>query len=250
MKDNIVNRFLPLDQLSSMQINQYHHAISKAFPPIISESQVIKQNWPKLEAYFPQYQRFLLSTDNHIIGFMNTVPFQFNAALNDLPERGWDWMLEKGIADFENERTPNYLGGLQVIVRKEYQQMGYSKNILDHVKSLTKASDFLHLVIPIRPTKKHEFPQMPMATYLNLMDDDKIYDPWIRTHINSGAQLIKVCGESMTMKGDVKFWESMLDQKLSKSGKYQLKGALELITVDIENNTGQYVEPNIWIKYN
>ena len=245
-----MNKFLKLNRLNTAQKAQYNDAISKAFPQIILESQVIKKNWPKLENYFPEYQLFLISKNGQLIGFINAIPFQFQDSLNELPENGWDWMFEKGITDFENNIEPNYLGGLQVIVRSEYQKLGYSKQILNHVKNNFRSSNFLNLVIPIRPIKKHEFPKMPMLTYLSLKYKDEIYDPWIRTHLNGGAQLIKICKRSMTMKGNIEFWETMLNRKINKSGKYQLKGALELITIDLENNTGEYVEPNIWIKYN
>ena len=43
---------------------------------------------------------------------MNTIPFQFEKPLNELPDNGWDWMFEKGISDFEKNIKPNYLGAL------------------------------------------------------------------------------------------------------------------------------------------
>lgn len=242
-------KFLSLDKLSAIQKTQYHNAISKAFPQIISESQVIKRNWTKLENYFPEYQKLLISEDNQLIGFINTIPFQFNKPLSQLPATGWDWMFEKGITDFENNNTPNYLGGLQVIVRSKYQKLGYSQQILQHAKALFKCSNLLNLVIPIRPTKKHEYPKMSMAAYLQLKENNTMYDPWIRTHVRGGAKIIKVCEQSMTMTGDIGFWESILDTKIEVSGKYPLTGALSLISIDLEHNLGQYIEPNIWIKY-
>jgi len=244
-----VNRFLDYTDLNSNLKDQYNVAISKAFPQIISESEVIKSNWPKLENYFPQYQKFLVTETNQLIGFINSIPFQFNEPLDQLPAEGWDWMFEKGIYDFENHNEPNYLGGLQVIIPKKFQGLGYSKQILNHAKTVFKANNFLNLIIPIRPIKKREFPEMPMSTYMHLTENGEIFDPWIRTHLKGGAELLKVCERSMTMEGDIKFWESMLDQNITKSGKYELQGALELIKVDLENNKGQYIEPNIWIKY-
>lgn len=245
----MANKFVNLKLLNKAQISQYRHAITKAFPQIISESQVIKNNWTKLETYFPEYQHFLLSNKGDLIGFINTIPFHFQNALSKLPDNGWDWMFEKGINDYEHNIEPNNLGGLQVIVRSKFKKQGYSKEILNFAKTHLHSSRFENLIIPIRPTRKHEFPQMTMASYLELKQQDKIYDPWIRTHVKSGAEIIKICSKSMTMKGDLMFWESMLNRKIDKSGNYKLKGALELVSIDLENNTGQYVEPNIWIKY-
>lgn len=236
--------------LSTAQRNQYNRAILDAFPRIISESEIIKKFWSRLESYFPEYQQYLISEKDELIGFMNAVPFQFGSSLGELPDSGWDWMIEKGISDFENNIVPNYLGGLQVIVRKEYQKCGYSKTILAHAKSVLKTYNLVNLIIPIRPTRKHEYPSMAMSDYVKLRANNKIFDPWIRTHVRGGAEIVKVCNRSMTMSGDVKFWESMLNKRILKSGKYNLEGALDLISIDLENDVGQYIEPNIWIKYN
>ena len=244
-----MNKFIRFDSLTQIQKDQYKKAISNAFPSIIGESQVIKNYWPKLEEYFPEYQLFLISDSGELIGFMNMLPFQFGEELNQLPDRGWDWMFTKGIKDFDNKIKANYLGGLQVIVRRKYKSQGYSKIILNHVKQIVAKSKFSNLVIPIRPIFKHKFPMMSMSEYLSLKNGNEVYDPWIRTHLNGGADVIKVCNESMIMKGDIKFWEAMFNRKIITSGQYELTGALSLITINIERDSGRYVEPNIWIKY-
>jgi GNAT superfamily N-acetyltransferase len=244
-----MHKFITLNTISQRQAIQYREAIGRAFPPIIGESAVIKKYWSRLEENLSEYQIMLLADDGELIGFMNTVPFYFNEGLDQLPDRGWDWMLTKGMKDYQSEIAPNYLGGLQVIVRKKFQGQGYSKVILRYAKKFVDESIFENLVIPIRPIYKHRFPTMPMTKYMNLKDENIIYDPWIRTHINGGAEVIKVCEQSMIMKGDIKFWESMLNKRISKSGQYPLSGALSLIDIDVENDSGQYVEANIWIKY-
>jgi len=244
-----LSTFVSFNQLTPSQTDQYYDAISKAFPTILSKSEVIKTYWSRLEKYFPAYQLYLLAADGDLIGFINTVPFHFSNHLSDLPDSGWDWMLTKGIADFENSLSPNLLGGLQVIVRDKYQKAGYSKRILNYAKQIYKSSNFSNLVIPIRPTKKHTFPEMPMADYLNKKEENEIFDPWVRTHVKGGAEIIKVCNQSMSVRGDIPFWETILDKKIYKSGSYKLDGALELINIDIQNNMGEYIEPNIWVKY-
>jgi len=190
-----------------------------------------------------------MNQNGEIIGFINTVPFRFDQSLDKLPDTGWDWMLAKGISDFEKNITPNYLGGLQVIVRSAYQNLGYSKQILRAGKSLIEKSNLHKLVIPIRPTKKHLFPKMSMQEYIDLKEQNEIFDPWIRTHVKSGAQIVKVCERSMTIKGKLNFWEEIFDRKITASGEYILDRALSPITIDVENYYGEYIEPNIWIKY-
>jgi len=180
---------------------------------------------------------------------MNTLPFHYDQPLDELPSRGWDWMLTKGISDYEEQRTANYLGGLQVIVRREYQRKGNSKKIISHLKNYIKDSDFANLVIPIRPTQKHRYPHMSMSAYLDLKEGGSIYDPWIRTHIKGGAQIIKVCEESMLVTGDLNFWQHLLKREDLESGQYVLEGALSPVTIDVASDSGEYREPNIWVRY-
>lgn len=244
-----MNNFINIQQLSTKQLSQYYETLTKAFPHIISESDIIKKYWNRLETYFPDFQLFLIDTDGELVGFMNAIPFHFRRPLDELPEDGWDWMFAKGISDYESNKPPNFLGGLQVVVRPKYQKMGYSKQILNHAKQVIKSMKLLNLVIPIRPTKKHLFPEMSMASYLDLKDKEQVYDPWIRTHLNGGAEIIKICESSMSIKGDIPFWEIILDKPIRESGNYLLSGALMPIALDVKNNTGEYKEPNIWIKY-
>ena len=244
-----MTKFISFNDLSDTQLAQYHDAISKAFPRIIRESPIIKKYWPSLENYFPERQHFLLDDHGELIGFINAVPFHFDKPLSELPDRGWDWMLVKGINGYTDKVEPNYIGGLQVIVRKEYQGNGYSKKILNHSKRVVEASSFSNIVIPIRPTKKHLYPEMMMSDYIKLKDGEKIYDPWIRTHVNCGAEIIKICEVSMFVEGDLKFWEDLIGDRITSSGHYLLAGALAPIKMDLENNKGEYREPNIWIKY-
>ena len=242
-------KFLNLRKLSQAQLEQFAAAMTNAFPPVINASQAIKVYWDRMESYFPEYQLFLVDTDGELIGFINTVPFHFNHPLIDLPDGGWDWMLEKSVLDYEANRPPNYLGALQVIVREGYQNQGYSKVILTQAKRFVEVSNFKNLIIPIRPTLKHLHPNLSMDEYMNMKEEEKIYDPWIRTHINGGAAIIKVCTQSMTVTGDLIFWEDILDRQLAESGEYILKGALCPVAIDVDTNNGEYVEPNIWIKY-
>jgi len=244
-----LNKFLTLSQLNEFQLAQYNQAIIEAFPYIISQSDIILRYWNRLEDYYPQFQFYLLASDGELIGFMNTIPFHFSRPVDELPDQGWDWMLRQGIKDYENHQQTNYLGGLQVIVRKKFQGQGFSKQLLTYAKHVMKSSNLENLIIPIRPTKKHEFPWMSMDDYLNYKEEDALYDPWIKTHLKNGAKVIKICQKSMSITGDVSFWEKILNQKLVRSGEYLLAGALSPITINLESDSGAYIEANIWIRY-
>lgn len=244
-----MNDFISFNQLSPELKEQYILSAKLAFPLIINESELVKNCWLTIEKYFPEYQRFLIDDHNNIIGFISTVPFLWDRPLHDLPDEGWDWLIQKGIQDFENNFEPSHLGGLQIIITKAYQGKGFSKVFIAEGKRLMIEHNLQYFTIPIRPTFKHKFPAMSMHDYLNKKSEDKIYDPWIRTHLQSNASVISICNNSMNVKGDISFWETLTNQNITASGKYQVSGALNLIDIDYESNRGEYREENIWIYY-
>ncbi|AXT55577.1 N-acetyltransferase [Aquimarina sp. AD1] len=241
--------YLKYSDLDSSLIKQYKSAITEAFPEIILRSRVTEEYWSRLENYFPHTQVFMVDSNNDLLGFMNAIPIFWDQMLEDLPQEGWDWLLRKGISDFEDNVLPNILGGLQIIVTKKYQGQGYSKLLISKGKEIRKSLGLDKLIIPIRPILKHNHPQLLMKDYIDLKKNNKVYDPWIRTHLESGATLIKVCENSMNVRGNISFWEELLGEKITESGSYKIDGALNLVTVDLEENYGEYREENIWIYY-
>ncbi|WP_299223359.1 hypothetical protein [uncultured Aquimarina sp.] len=242
-------KYVTFSDLDDRLVKQYRNAINLAFPDIILNSQVTKKYWSRLEKYFPHTQLFIVSEDNNLIGFMNAIPLFWDQSLSELPNKGWDWLVKKGINDFENNLTPNSLGGLQIIVTKEYLGQGYSKLLIAKGKKVKENFGFRNFVIPIRPILKYKYPEMKMKDYMSLQENGEIMDPWIRTHLRNGAKIIKVCENSMNVTGDINFWENLIDIKIMKSGAYMVDGALNLIKIDVKNNFGEYREENIWIYY-
>ncbi|AXT53910.1 hypothetical protein D1818_24985 [Aquimarina sp. BL5] len=242
-------KYLTFSDLDDRLIGQYRNGINLAFPDVILNSQVTKKYWSRLEKYFPQTQLFIVSDDNNLIGFMNAIPLFWDQPLSELPNEGWDWLLKKGINDFENEIEPNSLGGLQIIVAKGYLRKGYSKLLIENGKKVKENLGFKNFIIPIRPILKYKYPEMKMKDYMNLKENGEIMDPWIRTHMKSGAEIIKVCENSMNIIGDINFWEGLLKKEINRSGGYRVQEALNLVTINIEDDFGEYREENIWISY-
>jgi len=242
-------KYLNLSELSEEQTLQYRDAVSQAFPKIIQSSEIIKNNWQIIEKYFPDHQLYLIGPDDELIGFINTVPIFFDQSLDLLPNEGWDWLVNKSISGYQNKVTPNTLGGLQVIITKKNQRKGYSKFIIAEAKNIMRNNGYEKFVIPIRPTLKKNHPDMSMVDYLHLKNENKIYDPWIRTHVNSDAKVISICHKSMNINGDIKFWESLMNKKIQHSGYHNVDGALNPVDIQIDANKGVYYEENIWIAY-
>ena len=217
--------------------------------PIIQPSETGNEYWNKLFHYYPEHQLFFETNEGEWLGFANTIPIQFDLPLEELPEEGWDWLIKEGITGYEEGIVPNTLGGLQIGVNPKFRGQGWSKKILEKAKESMLKHHFTQFILPIRPTLKDLHPEIPMEEYLTWKKEGKIYDPWIRTHVHSGASIIKVCPQAMTVKGSIKDWKQRSGINFTSSGKYEVDGGLSLVDINLETNIGVYYEPNIWIVY-
>jgi len=251
MRDNAKEglKIYRFSELSKDQIEKYKDTVSSAFPEVLYQSEVVKTCWPTIESYFPQYQLFLIDAEDNLIGFLNSIPVFWEVPLSLLPDDGWDWLVKTGIEDYEEMIIPNCLGGLQIIISREHLGKGYSRMLIAEGKALMEHFGFNHFIIPIRPTLKSQYPEMAMEDYIHFKIDDKIYDPWIRTHLSSGANIIKVCSNAMNIKGDIPYWEQLMGHKIEQSGYHIVPGALNPVYMNLEENIGEYREDNVWISY-
>lgn len=142
--------FKDFSQLNPSQIHASQLAMQDAFPRVIHSSPVVLANWVKLETYFPTFQKFLINEDEELIGYMNTIPFFWDRDVSELPQEGWDWLIQKGVSDFESDVKPNLLGGLQVIVTRDFLKQGFSKKLISYSKETAKKMGFRSLKIVAR----------------------------------------------------------------------------------------------------
>jgi GNAT superfamily N-acetyltransferase len=228
---------------------QYALLCKSTWSPIIQASAVGYAYWENLFTHFPEYQLIYEDKNGEIIGFANTIPLYYDNEFSCLPDTGWDWLIAKGHTDYESGRQPNLLGGLQIGVNPKHRSRGYSKILLAKAKALQQSKQLSRFILPIRPTMKYLHPEVNMEEYMFWKEGGKIYDPWIRTHLKSGAQIIKVCPEAMRVEGKIEDWEKWSGIHFKKSGKYPIEGGLSLVDIDMERDKGLYLEPNIWIYY-
>jgi len=241
--------FLDFSQLNTSQLAQYHQSNMVAWPKIILNSNIVKSCWDEIEANFPAYQISLIHPNGRFIGRINTIPIFWDKPLQELPDGGWDWLVDRGLDGYKKGVKPNILGGLQVIVSQDFLGQGFSKKLIQAGKRVMESQQFQSFIIPIRPTKKSDHPEVKMEDYMTWKQDGRFFDPWINNHICSGAEIIKVCGNSMHISGDISFWENIIEKKISNTGSYIVEGALNPVSIDVDSNFGEYNEDNIWIKY-
>ena len=219
----------------------------KLWPEFMLHDPVSNANWSKLFELFPEHQ-FSLKSNDKIIGIANCLPFFWDKSFEELPEKGWDWVFEKGINDKLNDIKANVLNGLQIAVNKEYQGRGISSIILKEMISVARDNDLKYITIPVRPSLKSKYPLIPIDNYLKWKREDGLpYDPWLRVHIRMGGKIIKPCHKAMYIPGTVDEWEEWTDMKFYETGDYVIQGALEPVKINIEKDIGEYIEPNVWV---
>jgi hypothetical protein len=158
--------------------------------------------------------------------------------------------MAKAVGDYMIGLRPNLLVGVQILIHPDLRNRGLSYEFLDVMKGLARTNGIEHIALPVRPTRKHEYPLVPMEEYIRWTDDrGDPFDPWIRVHMKAGGRIISVCQESMTIQGKVKEWQDWTGLSFQSSGLYIIEKALSPVYMDLGEDIGEYVEPNVWIMH-
>jgi len=227
---------------------QAHNKVAEGiYPKFMGYDSIMNDNWGDLFENFPEYQLTFINGKD-IIGIANSIPYFWDKPLDSLPEEGWDWALVKGLKDREINVTPNTLSGLQIVVVRKHRNKGISTDIIQELIRLAQQKGFRHITIPVRPTLKSNYPNVPMEEYIKWKNEDGLpFDPWIRQHIKIGGRIIKICHKAMHISGTIFEWEQWTGIHFPDSDEYIVQGALTPITIDCKRKLGEYIEPNVWI---
>jgi hypothetical protein len=104
------------------------------------------------------------------------------------------------------------------------------------------------LLAPLRPSRKSAEPLVPFAEYIDRRRPDGLpADPWLRTHVDAGAEITNICHHSVSVKASLSKWRDWTGRELDDSGTHHIDGAL--MPLKIDSGFGIYSEPNVWVKY-
>lgn len=210
---------------------------------------VANRHWHELFDRFKDYQFAMLDPEtNRMAAMANSVPFHWNQPLEELPEGGWDWVFLKAIDDHKNGAVPNLQSAIQIAIHPEYQNQGLSGWMVRAMGNIGRSKGFDTLVAPVRPNQKSNYPLISMDDYIRWQTGEGLpFDPWLRVHVRVGGRIIKPCHEAMTIRGSRAKWESWTGMKFPQSGEYIVPGGLNPMIMDVEMDTGVYIEPNVWM---
>jgi GNAT superfamily N-acetyltransferase len=225
------------------------HVSEEVWPEFMLHDPIANENWDALFETFPDYQFALIDqASERVAGIGNSVPFHWEAEPEALPDDGWDWALIRSVTDQRQGRTPNLLCGLQISITPHFQGRRLSEVLLGEMIALARSKGFPSIVIPVRPNKKDQYPLTPIDRYIEWKNPDGLpFDPWLRVHVRNGGRILKPCPSAMRVIGTVAEWEEWTGLRFFESGEYIVPGALVPMTIDKDEDRGEYVEPNVWV---
>lgn len=186
---------------------------------------------------------------DRVLGGGFTIPLEWDKSKENLPQ-GYDGAIIKAVEDFKTGKYINTLCGLSVIVSPDNRGQSLSYQILSAMKNLAKEHGLASLIIPVRPVLKRHYPILPIEDYVKWKKDDgSPFDPWLGIHWKMGAKIIGIAYNSMNISGTVANWEEWSGIRFLQSGEYVIPEGLVPVNISLENNIGEYAEPNVWVEH-
>jgi GNAT superfamily N-acetyltransferase len=219
-----------------------------AWPPFMREDPVSAFHADRI-VDFAEHQLLLLDAAR-LVGHVLSIPCRWDGPFEGLPARGYEAVLEAGVAGHDAGITPNVLAALEVDVDPTAQRRGLSRFALEALADHAVAAGFDDLVAPVRPTAKHREPEVPLVEYVARRRPDGLpEDDWLRVHARMGARILHVAPVSITIPAPLARWREWTGLPLDRSGDVAVPGALVPLHVRVEHGYAVYVEPNVWVHH-
>ncbi len=225
-------------------------SMPSSWPRFMLQDLVAEVLYRRVAVDFPAHQLLALDEDGELVGRVNTVPFAWTGEDDDLPDLGWDGVLQRAFRGLERGDRPTAVSLLEARVVPDRQGRGLSASLLAAARAAVRGLGHADLFGPVRPTEKHREPHTPMREYVARTRDDGLpADPWLRVHVRLGARVVRVCPVSMTIPGTLAEWREWTGLPLDRSGPAEVPGALVPVHVSVEQDAVVYVEPNVWVHH-
>lgn len=122
--------------------------------------------------------------------------------------------------------------------------------LLDAMRDNARRLGFGELVAPVRPAGKAAEPHTPMRDYaFRTRDDGLPADPWLRTHVRAGGEIVGVCRRAMVVPGTLAEWRAWTGLPFDRTGDVLVPGALVPVHRGVEHDHAVYVEPGVWMRH-
>ncbi|GIJ72234.1 hypothetical protein Voc01_071510 [Virgisporangium ochraceum] len=183
------------------------------------------------------------------VGMTCTMPFT-GSPDGELPPGGYDAVLLSAAADAVAGRRGDRVAALFAVVRPQLRGTGLSPRLMTVACDNGARLGYSELVVPARPTRKHEHPRMPMADYMAWTREDGLpVDPWLRVHVRAGGEIVGLAPSSMTITGTLDEWRRWTGLPFAESGPVEVPGGFVPVQCDTVAGVASYVEPNVWVRH-
>jgi len=228
--------------------DEINRLYKEAWPKFVSGEKVMNAYWGFMSENFPDHHLLLLDGDE-ILAVVNSAAFHLGDEPYEVSSDGLYWGLKKISHDICNNRKPDNLMALQVIVNPRYMGKGISYYCIKEMKKLASEMGYSNVFIPLRPSKKYLYPLMPLNEYINIKDEYGIpYDPWLRVNVKLGGEIMKPC-RGIMIKDTIEQWEKWTEMKFPFDGKYIVPFAMSPVDVELSKNQVTYIQENVWIRH-
>ena len=222
--------------------------LSGGWPAFIGADALAGEHLPAVRQAFADLEVVLL-VDDVVTAAAWGVPVAWDGSVDDLPA-GYGDALGRALAGREGGVRPDTLVVCAAQVRPDAVGGGLAARVLDGLVEVGAARGLDRVVAPLRPTGKHRYPLTPVEEYAAwTRPDGSAVDPWLRTHLRMGAELLGTAPASQTFEGTVAQWEAWSGLVLPGDGAYVVPDALAPLHVDHAADRGTLVEPAVWVRH-
>jgi hypothetical protein len=230
-------------------------------PDLVTAMLTMESSWPAYISPDPllvhwafdrhaAHQLVILGDDDEVIARAASVPFAWDGAPATLPDTGWDESLRRCMAGTYSGQRLTTLCALEIAVVPGMHARHLSGRVLRELIDHARRCGYDDLVAPVRPSRKHLEPRVPMRDYAARTRPDGLpEDPWLRVHVRAGGEVLDVCPVSMTISGSLAQWREWTDLPFDASGAVEVPGAVSPVVVDVDRDFAVYIEPNVWVRH-
>jgi GNAT superfamily N-acetyltransferase len=220
------------------------------WPEFNLHGDVLNVYWERLRADFPEFQFLLYDDDaDELLAEGHTIPFYWDDS-REVPLEGIDAAIEQGCMRFDAGEAPNALCALAAEIPTQHQGKKLATKLLSAMADIARANGLERFLAPVRPNHKDRYPLMRIEDYVAwTRPDGMLFDPWMRVHVRMGGSILQPLPRSMKITGSVGEWTAWTGMEFPISGPYVIPGGLAPVEVDVDQDVGEYYEPNVWIEH-
>jgi GNAT superfamily N-acetyltransferase len=221
------------------------------WPEFLSHDPITASLYDTIVATHPQFTLLAMDAAGAAVAKAHGMPLYLPGGVaGGLPPGGYDAVLLGAAADLLAGRAGNVAVAVEVAVHPRVRGTGVSTVVLEAVRRNAARLGYQDLVVPVRPNRKDEDPDAPLAEYVSRTRPDGLpLDPWLRVHVRAGGRLAGVAPTSMTVAGTLDQWRVWTGLPFDTDGPVRVPSALTPVLCDTVRNCAVYVEPNIWVHH-